>query len=330
MLARRHFLQAGAAAAAGVAMPYLAKAAAATRTLRVGYLFAKNSQLGAGCTAMADAVAKRSSGRIQIQQFPDSALGGDVEMLKGVQLGSIDLAFVTGAGLPSILPDTDVFHIPFLFSSAAHAHTVLDGAVGQDFLKRLAAKGLVPLAWGENGMRHMTNSKHPIAVPEDLKGLKMRLPQSDVMVLGFKALGADAAMLPFPRLYEALQNGTFDGEENPIATIEAARFQQVQKFLTMSAHVYDPAIIVMSPDSYDDLSAEDKAIFGDAAKLGAAASRQYAAAAEESGVATLRQAGMQVVTEIDRARFAAAMAAATPEYERRFGREEIARIRATT
>lgn len=323
MLSRRHLLLAGTAA---LTAPHIVRAADATRTLRIGYLFAKESQLGAGATAMANEIEKRTGGRIRLQQFPDAALGGDVEMLKGVQLGSIDLAFVTGAGLPSILPASDIFHIPFLFSSAAHAHAVLDGPVGQDFLKRVSAKDMTALAWGENGMRHMTNSKHPIVVPEDVKGLKMRLPQSEVMVLGFKAMGAEAAMLPFPQVYEALQTGQFDGEENPIATIEAAKFNQVQKFLTMSAHVYDPAIIVMSPDAYDELSAADKAIFADAAKLGAEASRAYAAAAEQAGVARLQQAGMQVVASIDRAKFVAATASAMPDYEHRFGRDEIARI----
>jgi tripartite ATP-independent transporter DctP family solute receptor len=220
-----------------------------------------------------------------------------------------------------------VFHIPFLFTSAAHAHAVFDGAVGQDFLKRLSNQDQVTLAWGENGMRHMTNSKHPIATPDDLKGLRMRLPQSEVMVLGFKALGAEAAMLPFPQLFEALQSGQFDGQENPIATIQAAKFDKVQKFLTLSSHVYDPAAIIMSADTHDELSAEDKAAFADAAKLGAAASRKYAAAAEESGVAALKQAGMQVVADIDRARFVAVMASVEPEYERRFGKEQIERIR---
>ena len=327
MLARRHLLLAGAATAAGLAAPRVARAADATLTLRMGYLLSKDSQLGAGATAMADAVGKATGGRIRIEQFPDAALGGEVEIVKAVQLGSVDLAFVTGAGLATAFPDTDVFHIPFLFNSAAHAHAVFDGAVGQDFLKRLSAKDLVALAWGENGMRHMTNSKHPIAAPDDLKGLKMRLPQSEVMVLGFKALGAEAAMLPFPQLFEALQSGQFDGEENPIATIQAAKFDKVQKFLTMSGHVYDPALIIMSPDAHDELSADDKATFADAAKLGAAASRQYAAAAEQSGVAALKQAGMQVLTEIDRARFAAIMASVEPEYERRFGKAQIERIR---
>jgi TRAP-type transport system periplasmic protein len=330
MLARRHLLFAGAATVTGLAAPRILRAAPAARTLRIGYILTKDSQLGAGATAMADAVAKRTDGRIRLEQFPNSALGGEVEMLKGVQLGSIDLAFITGAGLPSVFPDSDVFHIPFLFSSATHAHAVFDGPVGQDHLKRLAGKDVVALAWGENGMRHITNSKRPIATPEDIKGLKLRVPQSEVMVLGFKALGAETSMLAFPQLFEALQSGQFDGQENPIATIQSSKFNQVQKFLTISSHVYDPAVFVVSADADDELSAEEKAIFADAAKLGAKASREYAAGAEQSGIAALQQAGMQVITEIDRARFAAAMASAVPEFEHRFGRDEIQRIRATS
>lgn len=304
--------------------------AESVRTLRMGYLFSKDSQLGAGVTAMAAEVARRTNGRIAIQHFPDAALGGDVEMLKGVQLGSIDLAFVTGAGLPSILPETDVMHIPFLFRGVEHAHAAFDGAPGQDMLKRIAAKDMVPLAWGENGLRHMTNSRHPIAAPDDLKGLKMRLPQSEVMVMGFKALGAQAGMLPFPQLYEALEKGQFDGEENPIATIRAAKLDKVQKYLTLSGHVYDPAIIVMSPDAYAELSADEKTILADAAKLGGRASRDYAAQADKSGVAALQQGGLQVLTRVDREPFVNAVAAAMPEYEKQFGKDAIARFRSVT
>jgi TRAP-type transport system periplasmic protein len=325
MLSRRTLLLGSAAAAPTL---WIRRTSAeSVRTLRMGYLFAKESQLGAGTTAMAAEVAKRTNGRITIQQFPDASLGGDVEMLKGVQLGSIDLAFVTGAGLPSMLPETDVIHIPFLFSDVQHARQAFDGPPGQAMLKRVATKDMVPLAWGENGLRHITNSRHPIAAPDDLKGLKMRLPQSEVMVLGFQALGAQTAMLPFPQLYEALQSGEFDGEENPIATIQAAKLEKVQKFLTLSGHVYDPAIIVMSSDAYDELSAEEKTIFAAAAKLGGQASRAFAADAEGSGVAALRQGGMQVLTQVDRGRFVNAMAAVMPEYEKRFGKEAIERFR---
>jgi tripartite ATP-independent transporter DctP family solute receptor len=275
---------------------------------------------------MAAEVDRRTGGRVQIQQFPDSSLGGEVEMLKGVQLGTIDLAFITGAPLPSILPDVGIFNIPFLFNSLAHAHAVLDGPIGDSYLQRLSEKDLVALAWGENGLRHITNGKHAIAIPDDLKGLKLRVPQSPVMLLSFRAIGADANPLPFPQLYGALEAGTFDGQENPIGTIRSAKFAQVQKFLTLSAHVYDPAVIVMSSDAHDDLSTEDKMIIREAAKIGARASRTFAAEAENSGVAALEKEGMQVVRKIDRERFTAAMASAKPEIEKLFGKQQIAAI----
>jgi tripartite ATP-independent transporter DctP family solute receptor len=329
MLDRRHVILTGAIAAAGLLATGRGRARATTRTLRIGYILPTQSQLGAGATVFAEEVGKRTSGRITIQQFPDAALGGDVEMAKGVQLGSIDLAFVTGFGLPSVLPEAGVFNIPFLFKSLPQAHAVFDGPIGESYRQHFAAKDLVMLAWGENGLRHMTNSKHPIVTPDDLKGLKMRVPQSDVMLAAFKALGVDAAALPFPLLFEALRAGTFDGEENPIATIRAAKFDQVQKFLTLSGHAYDPAVFLMSPDVFDELSAEDKSSFLAAAKLGGAASRRFAADAETAGVAALQQSGMTVQRDIDRTRFATAMAGADVAFETQFGRDLIDRIKQT-
>jgi TRAP-type transport system periplasmic protein len=161
--------------------------------------------------------------------------------------------------LSSVVADTGVLNIPFLFRDTAHAHAVLDGSIGESFRASFAAKDVVMLAWGENGLRHMTNSRHPITTPDDIKGLKMRVPQSEVLLRGFQALGVETAVLPFPQLYEALRAGAFDGQENPIATIRAAKFDQVQKFLTMSGHAYDPAVFIMSADLSNDLSADDKA-----------------------------------------------------------------------
>ncbi len=249
----------GGACAVGLAAPSIRSAtAAAGQTLRLGYILRANSQVGAGAAAFAEELARRTGGRITVQQFPDGTLGADVELLKGVQLGSIDLAIATGLGLASVLPDVGVLNIPFLFRDIAHAHATLDGPVGESFRKRFAAKDLIMLGWAESGLRHLTNSKHAIATPDDLKGLKVRVPQSDVLLKGFQALGAEAAPLPLPQLFEALRAGKFDGQENPIATIRAAKFDQVQKFLTLSAHAYDPAVFLMAPDAFDELTAEDK------------------------------------------------------------------------
>jgi TRAP-type transport system periplasmic protein len=305
----------------------VAPQAASARTLKIGYILSTDSQLGAGAKAFADEVTKLTQGRVTIEQFPNSALGGEVEMLKGVQLGTVDLAFITGAPLPNILPEVGVFNIPFLFRDAKHAHVALDGPIGQAYLEKFRSKDMIALAWGENGMRHITNSKRDIRTPEDLKGLKLRLPQSEVMLAGFKALGADVAPLAFPELYGALQSGKFDGQENPIATIQSAKFAQVQKYLTVSGHVYDPAVIVMSVDAFEELDEGDKQAIMTAAKVGGQASRDYAAEAQAKGVAALAEAGMQVTPSIDTAAFSAAMASAVPGFEAKFGADLIKQIR---
>jgi tripartite ATP-independent transporter DctP family solute receptor len=324
---KRFCFLAGAAIAFACCLASISARAQTPKALKLGYILSTDSQLGAGGTIFADEIAKRTQGRYRIEQYPNSALGGEVEMLKAVQLGTVDLAFITGAPLPNFMPDIGVFNIPFLFRDVAHAHAVLDGPIGQSYLAKFREKGLVALAWGENGMRHITNSKHEIRSPEDLKGLKLRLPQSDVMLAGFKSLGADVKPLAFPQLYGALQSGQFDGQENPIATIQSSKFNQVQKYLTLTGHVYDPAILFISIDDFDELSADDQRSFIEAAKLAGDASRQFAAAAEAKGVTELAQAGMQVIKDVDRSKFAAEMASATSDFDRRFGSGLISKIR---
>ena len=297
------------------------------RVIKLGYILAPHSQLGAGADVFAAEVEKRTQGRYRIDQYPDAALGGEVEMMKGVQLGTVDMAFITGAPMPNFVPEIGVFGIPFLIQDAQHAYRVLDGPLGQELLKKFEAQNIVALAWGENGMRHITNSRNPIRAPADLKGLKLRVPQSDVMVEGFDALGADTHPLPFPEVYGALQTGRFDGQENPMATIIASKFYQVQKYLTLSGHIYDPAAFLMSKDLYDELSPADRQAFSEAARLGGLASRKFAAEAEANGIAFLQQQGMQVVTDIDKAKFADAMASVMPVYEKKFGRDLIDAIR---
>jgi TRAP-type C4-dicarboxylate transport system substrate-binding protein len=147
------------------------------------------------------------------------------------------------------------------------------------------------------------------------------------MLAGFKALGADVSPLAFPQLYGALQSGQFDGQENPIATIQSSKFNQVQKYLTLTGHVYDPAIIFMSADTFDELSAGDQNSFAKAATLAGEASRKFASAAQARGVAELSQAGMQVLTNVDREKFAAAMTSAKSEFDHRFGGALIEKIR---
>ena len=299
----------------------------AAKTLRFGYILSPSSQLGEGEKVFAAEIAARTGGCYTIENYPNAMLGGEVAMMKDVELGALDLAFITGAPLPNLLPEAGIFNIPFLFRDATEARAVLDGPIGDEYLKRFSKIGVVALAWGENGMRHITNAKRPIRTPEDLAGLKLRLPQSDVMTAGFMALGADVRQTPFPQVYGALRSGSVDGEENPIATILSTRFYEVQTYLTMTAHVYDPAVIVMSSDAFVSLSDADKAAFAESAKLGAQASRRVASDAEKTGIATLRARGMSVIETVDRKAFADRVFAVEPLFEKQFGRSAIDRVR---
>ncbi|WP_336487780.1 DctP family TRAP transporter solute-binding subunit [Methylobacterium nigriterrae] len=302
-------------------------AEAGERVLRLGYLFSQSSQLGAGAERFASEVAKRTGGGYRVELYPNGAVGGEVEMTEELRLGHLDIAFITSAPFGSIIPEFGVFDIPFLFRDARHAHAVFDGPIGQDYLRKFQQKGLVALAWGENGMRHITNSKRPVTSPDDLNGLSMRVPQSEVMLTGFRSLGVKVEPLAFPALYGALQSGQFDGQENPIAVIAASHFDKVQKHLTLSGHVYSWAAIVVSKAAWDALGPSEQKAFVEAAKLGGQISREVAGRAEQEGVDALRKSGMNVVASVDRAAFERNLQSATAGFSRTYGAETIQQIK---
>jgi TRAP-type transport system periplasmic protein len=297
------------------------------QVLKIGYVLPEDSQYGAGALAFAAEVAKRTNGKYRIEQYPSAALGDAPEMLKGVQASQIDIAFISDTGFAALIPEFGIFHVPFLFKDAAHACAVLDGPVGQEYLKKISDQGVVALAWGENGMRHLTNSKHPVKEPKDLEGLKLRVPQSPIMVEAFQSLGMQVEPLAFPALYGALETGQFDAQENPIGSIVSAKFYKVQKHLSMTGHIYSWAVFIMSKETYEDLTAEEKAAFAEAARIGGIASRKYAQEVEGKGIETLRAAGIEVVTSIDREAFVAALKPAHAKFAKEFGAERIERIR---
>ena len=170
--------------------------------------------------------------------------------------------------MPNFVPEARILDIPFLFRDKAHSRNVLDGAIGQDMLTKFDAKGFKALAWGENGVRHMTNSKRVVNSPDDLKGLKMRTMENPVHVAAYKSFGIVPTPMAFPEVFTALQQGTVDGQENPLSVIMAAKFDQVQKHLTLTGHVYSPAIFLMSKPAFDKLSAADETAFLESAKEG--------------------------------------------------------------
>ena len=176
--------------------------------------------------------------------------------------------FSSTGRVSNFVPEARILDIPFLFRDKAHARNVLDGAIGQDMLTKFESKGFKALAWGENGVHHMANCKRAVNSADDLRGLKMRTMENPVHAAVYKGFGIVPTPMAFPEVFTALQQGTVDGQENPLSVIMAAKFDQVQKHLTLTGHVYSPAIFLMSKPAFDKLSAADETAFLESAKEG--------------------------------------------------------------
>ena len=314
-------------AAACLSLALGAQAQAQSTTLKLGYATTKESHYGVGSTVFCDEIEKSTQGRYKCQQFPSSALGGEREMIEAVQIGTLDLVNTSTGPVGNFVPEVKIVDIPFLFRDYDHARKVMDGPIGQDILTKFPSKGLVALAWTENGFRHMTNSKRDIVKPSDAAGLKMRTMENKVHMDGYRTFGILPTPMAFPELFGALQQGTVDGQENPLSVIMAAKFDQVQKHLSLTGHVYSPAIFLMNKAAFDKLSAADKTAFIEAAKEGAKVNRARVDEDDAKGVAELRGKGMNVVENIDRAKFVATLAPVNAEFEKQFGKAEIDKIR---
>ena len=301
-------------------------AAQAQTIVKIGYATTATSHYGVGTTVFCDDIEKGTQGRYKCQQFPSSALGGEREMIEAVQLGTLDIVNTSTGPVGNFVPEVKIVDIPFLFRDYAHARKVMDGPIGQDILTKFPAKGLVALAWTENGFRHMTNNKRSIVKPEDTSGLKMRTMENKVHMEGYRAFGIQPTPMAFPEVFGALQQGTVDGQENPIPVILASKFSQVQKHLSLTGHVYSPALLITSPRLMNKLSDADKKVFYAAAKNASTAQRKKVNEDEDNGIAQLEKEGMTVVRKVDGQAFRNALIAPYAEYSKEFGADNIRKI----
>ncbi|BDU52333.1 TRAP transporter substrate-binding protein [Limnohabitans sp. INBF002] len=296
--------------------------------LKIGYSNAINSHYGVGAVAFCEGVEKGTQGRYKCQQYPNNALGGEREMIEAVQIGTQDLANVSTGPLGNFVPEVKVVDIPFLFRDYDHARKVMDGPIGQDLLKKMTSKGVVGLAWTENGFRHMTNSKRAIYTPDDAKGLKMRTMENKVHMDGYKTFGILPTPMAWPEVFGALQQGTVDGQENPIPVILSGKLWQVQKHFSLTNHVYSPAALIISPAIWQKLSDTDKAVFVDAAKKASVIQRKKVNDDESNGITQMEKEGMQVVKKVDGDAFRKAVTPAYATFAKEFGADKIAAIQA--
>lgn len=308
----------------------LTSSVAGAREMNLSFVLPQDSHYGDAGTAFAAKIEELSGGDITINLKPAGALGGERDVIEGLQIGSIELTITSTGPVGNFVPAVYALDFPFLFESYDQARAVLDGPIGQELLAEFDAHDIVGLAWAENGFRHITNSVHPIESPQDLAGLKLRTMENQVHIAAFQAAGASPTPMSWTEVLTSLQQGTIDGQENPIPVLVSNHIWEIQKHLTLTGHVYSPAIVLMSKIHWDSLSEEERGWFVEAGKAAAAASRARVSADEENGIALLEEKGMEVATDVDKAAFAAAVQPAYDEYAEGMGVSDlIERIRAS-
>lgn len=264
------------------------------RLIRFGYGLSESSNQGRAVKFFVEEMAKRSGGKLKVKGFADASLGSDIQMQNALIGGAQEMMVGSTATLVGIVKDFAVFDLPFLFNNEQEADAVFDGPFGRKLADKLEEKGLVGLVYWENGFRNLTNSKRPVTKVEDLKGIKLRVMQNPVYIDMFNGFGANAVPLSFSELFTAMETGTVDGQENPVTTIQSSKFYEVQKYLTISKHVYSPWIVLASKRWYDGLSADERKIINEAAVASRDFERKDSRDASKQSIAYLKDKGMQI------------------------------------
>ncbi|MBX3587890.1 MAG: TRAP transporter substrate-binding protein [Ramlibacter sp.] len=301
-------------AAFGLALASQGVALAQTE-LKLGHVGEPGSLFQASADEYAKRVNAKLAGKVKIVTYGSSQLGGDKEMIQKLKLGTIDMA------LPSTVMTSEVdlfgiFEMPYIVKDRAHMAKIEKEVFWPSIAPETEKKGLKVLAVWENGYRHITNNKKPIKVPADLGGIKLRVPEGKWRVKMFQTYGANPSPMKFSELFTALQTGVMDGQENPFTQIYSAKLQEVQKYLSLSGHVYTPAYLVVGSRRYGTLPADVRKVLEDTARETQAYVYATAVQQETELLAKLKQSGMQV-NEVDKDAF---IAASKPIYDE-FGQD---------
>lgn len=263
--------------------------------IRIAYLVSEDQSTHIASEQLKEKLETESDGRIQVELYPNGSLfPSDREAIEAVQLGNVEMTIPAVAALSSFNKKFMVFDLPFLFDTYEEVYNALDGELGQELLTELEENNIKGLVFGANGFRHMTNNEGPIESPDDLKGLKIRTMESPVQTDSFKAWGANASPFAFGELYTAIQQGTYDGMENPISLIYTHKFYEVQDYLTLSGHFYAPTALLINNDFYNSLPEDLQELVMEAALEYKTEQRKLAEQQDKEWVEELKEFGMQV------------------------------------
>jgi tripartite ATP-independent transporter DctP family solute receptor len=248
-----------------------------------------------GIRYMGKLLNERSSGRLNIKVFANGTLGSERDTIEQLKIGGVDMIRLSVAPLNNIVPETIVLSLPFIFRSEDHMHTVLDGPIGDEILAAMEKQGIVGLAWYDDGARSIYTKGRPVRTLADLKGMKIRVQQSDMWVAMMRAFGANATPLPYGEVYSALQTGVVDGAENNFPSYLTARHFEVAKHYAMTEHSLTPEILAMSKRSFDRLPRADQEIVRQAARESVPVMREAWVKMEQDARRQVEAGGTQVV-----------------------------------
>ena len=317
-----------AAVATGGLVAAGAPAAASPMRLRLGIGLPADSIQGRAVQDFAQRVERYTHGAVRIELHAGGKLGNDLSMVQALRDGTLEMTAPDSSTLARLNPGFSAINYPFTFFEEAEADTILDGAWGQRQLDSLMQHGLVGLAYWENGFRHMTNSLRPIAQASDFQGVRLRTMQNDMLVDSFQRLGFEAVPMPFPQVYEALRSKAVDGQENPLPTILASRFHEVQKYLTLSRHVYSAHVLLISRRQWEALNAAQRVALRRAAGESRDLERRWSREAAGQALAALRERGMQVssIPRQDAERIRHRLRDVFDKYNRQIGAAEVVEL----
>lgn len=264
------------------------------RSLKFGVQNPKGHPAEIGAQKFAELIAEKSGGKIKVRVFAGGVLGGDQQTVSALQGGTIEMTALNSGILASHVKEMAIYDFPFLFGNAQEVDAVVDGPFGQSLHKKLEEKGIVGLGYWGLGFRNITNGVRPINKVEDIAGLKLRVIPNPINLDWVKALGANPVPLAWPEVYTALEQKAIDGQENPVTVIHANRFNEVQKHLALTNHVYNPQSMIISKKVWDTFSADEKKAFQDAAAEAIAHQRKVSREQASTAIEALKKAGMQV------------------------------------
>lgn len=325
MLTRRHAI----ALAAALSLASVVPAAAQSVTLRSADIHPDGYPTVEAVKYFGEVVSQKTNGRIKVQVFNSGQLGQEKDTIEQTRFGVIDLNRVNTAPFNNLIPETAVLGLPFLFRSVDHMYHVVDGPLGEEIAKAFEPHGMIVLGFFDSGARSMYNSKRPIKTLEDMKGMKIRVQQSDLFIAMINALGANATPMPFGELYSALQTGLVDGAENNYPSYDSVKHYEVAKYFSLTEHSMAPEVFVMSKRSWDKLTPADQALFKDAGKQATLKMRELWAKRDAESKERVIKGGA-LINEVDKKPFIDAM---KPVYDKFVTSDKmkslVERIRAT-